>query len=123
MPTTLVGDYTLVPKPADFAVFLDANVTLLANLFGAGVQVFDAIADTCRGDFQKALYGTQKPNVVVLVEEGGSTLELHRPQGRPPVLATFPSEHLSHAAWQARTRFQPARSCKHHRSASLLLAL
>ena len=36
----------------------------------------------------------------VLHSKNGSTLELHTPEGKPPVLVIFPAEHMSHIGWQ-----------------------
>ena len=35
----------------------------------------------------------------VLHSKNGSTLELHTPEGKPPVLVIFPAEHMSHIGW------------------------
>ena len=99
MPTTLPS-YTDVPTKADYQLFRPAHVELLRRLFAAGVQDFTAISDTCRGDFVSALHGETPPIFEQLLEVNGSTLELHMPKGKLPVLAAFPSEHASHITWQ-----------------------
>ena len=100
MPTTTPG-YTTVPSKSDYDLFKPDIVRLLQHSFAAGVQSFDAITDSCRADFEQALYGGAQPVLEVLLERNGATLELHMPPGKPPVLATFPAEHMSHVAWQA----------------------
>ena len=45
--------------------------------------------------------------LTVLHHKNGSTLELHMPKDKPPVLVIFPAEHISHVAWQVCAR--PAR--------------
>ena len=100
MPTTL-PTYTEVPTQADFAIFQHSHIQLLSALFSAGVQVYDAVSDTCRKDAEQAIHGAATPTFIVLVEKNGATLELHMPAGKPVVLTTFPAEHLSHMSWQA----------------------
>ena len=110
MPTTR-PTYTDVPTQAEFKSFQPAHVEALSDLFAAGVQMYDAISDTCRPDFIAAVHGKAPPKFVVLVELNGATLELHTPDGKPPVLATFPFEHASHIAWQVRLPACPP--CNH----------
>lgn len=110
MPTTR-PKYTDVPTEAEFKSFQPAHVGALSDLFAAGVQMYDAISDTCRPDFMTAVHGKAAPKFVVLVEMNGATLELHTPDGKPPVLATFPVEHASHIAWQVRLPACPP--CNH----------
>ena len=55
---------------------------------------------SCRPDIEKVLHGDATPKVEVLTSKNGSTLELHMPEGKPPVLVIFPAEHMSHIAWQ-----------------------
>ena len=100
MPTTTPG-YISVPSRAQAALFQPTHVQLLRELFDAGVQDYTAISDTNRADFVTAVHGNGTPSFTVLHARNGATLELHTPEGRPPVLATFPPEHLSHIAWQA----------------------
>jgi len=98
MPTTLEGEYTLVPKKSDFQLFEAAHVQLLRELFLAGMQVYHAVADTNEGQFSQALHGT----FLTLCTSNGSKLQLHAPPGdAAPILASFPTEHLSHLFWQA----------------------
>ena len=102
MPTTLDDDYTCVPSRADFALFQSAHVSCLSDIFSAGMQVYNAVSDTCRPDFEAALYsGKETKSVVVLAEKNGWTLELHMPASKRPVLAAFPPEHISHIMWSA----------------------
>jgi hypothetical protein len=100
VPTTLDAPYTAVPLPTDFALFRDAHVDCLSGIFDAGVQIYHAVSDTCRADFEKGVYGAQQPSYVVLMRVNGWSLELHMPEGKPPVLAAIPPEHLSHIMWQ-----------------------
>eukprot|EP00966_Prymnesium_polylepis_P170042 3930813-Prymnesium_polylepis.1 len=62
MPTTLPA-YKAVPTCADFKLFEPAHVKLQQNLFGAGVQIYTAISDTCRDDFEQALHSASPPIV------------------------------------------------------------
>ena len=49
------------------------------------LQVITQITDTNREDIESRMHGTCSE---VLQEKNGSTLELYRPQGKPPVLVT-----------------------------------
>ena len=71
-------------------------------LLPARPQVFSAISPSNRTDFQRAVHGSSVPNVVIMLEENGFTLEQHMPEGKPAVLVTFPPEHISHIVWQVR---------------------
>eukprot|EP00966_Prymnesium_polylepis_P104440 2418922-Prymnesium_polylepis.1 len=62
MPTTLPA-YKAVPTPSDFKLLEPAHVKLQQNLFGAGVQIYTAISDTCRNDFEQALHSASPPIV------------------------------------------------------------
>ena len=72
---------------------------LIAFFAADGAGVHGHICDTNRSDFEAAVHGKTAPRFEVLFEKNGSTLELHMPDGKPPVLASFPPEHLSHIAW------------------------
>eukprot|EP00966_Prymnesium_polylepis_P284164 6564741-Prymnesium_polylepis.1 len=100
MPTTLNGSYTLVPSASDFSLFSSAYVTMQRTFFKAGVQCVTLISDHGRSSFQSALHGGKPPTFKVLIAENGSTLELHEPEGNPPVLLIVPANHQSHIVWQ-----------------------
>ena len=92
--------YTDCPTPKDYEAFRPATRALLASLYQGGAQVITAISESCRPDIEKVLHGDATPKVEVLTSKNGSTLELHMPEGKQPVLIIFPAEHMSHIAWQ-----------------------
>ena len=101
VPTCVKGDYTAIPSASDYKLFQHAHVEFLADLFELGADVYSAVSDSNRTDFEAALYGTGQSTGVVLIEKNGSTLELHMPKGKQPVVAIIPSEHTSHIYYQA----------------------
>ena len=87
---------------------LELSVSTTKSLVtSSSFQAALAISDTCRGDFVSALHGETTPIFEVLLEVNGSSLELHMPKGKAPVLAVFPSEHASHVTWQVPRLEEP----------------
>jgi hypothetical protein len=87
MPTTVVGPYTAVPKPADFQLFEAAYVTLTDALLTAGVRVIVTIAPSTAERIEQRLGGGDRGQTIVLRERHGFALKLIiPPDGRPSFL-------------------------------------
>ena len=88
--------------PSRWQIFRNAHLKCVAECFRAGVQVVTLISDACGANFEQAVHGkAAEKKFHVLWEKNGTTLELHTPDGKPPVCVTRPPEHMSHVVWQA----------------------
>jgi hypothetical protein len=87
MPTTVVGPYTAVPKPADFELFEADYVNLAEALLTAGVRVIVTIAPSTAELIKQRLGGGDHGQTIVLRERHGFQLQLIiPPDGRPSFL-------------------------------------
>ena len=102
LPTTLTGDYTLVPSQAVFEAFANAADDAVRALIAAGLLVFHCISPKNGVALRRALHGGDpNPRIVALHVSNGTTLELHvLPTGKA-VLVLLPFEHASHVLWHS----------------------
>jgi hypothetical protein len=102
LPTTLKGDYTLVPSEAVFKAFANAADDAVRALIAAGLLVFHCISPKNGVALRRALHGGDpNPRIVALHVSNGTTLELHvLPTGKA-VLILLPFEHASHVLWHS----------------------
>ncbi len=102
LPTTLKGDYTLVPSEAVFEAFARAADDAVRALIDAGLLVFHCISPKNGVALRRVLHGGDpNPRIVVLLVSNGTIIELHVPPTGKAVLVVLPFEHASHVLWHS----------------------